>query len=339
MMRKKTNEMKNHKQRPAWVDMFAKTGRVESRGGDGRDWHTDVPNIKLSRAFVVVLVLHVVAVGGILAFEMVKPDTPNDAVAKNNKVEKVDADKPAAAPIVAEEAKPRTPAAIREQRNGGYERYIVQPGDSIRDIAGHYRISRAELLAANRIDEMHPLVQGRILRIPMSLLPDPSSAAGALRAVSALDLPLAPAPTTSSTLPAPSGTGDFATIPSGGVSSGGTPEPSVPAIEPELAAPGPPSRPAADTAGERSAIADSTGATLRPEIVAPRGIIRPRVKRELPATTGAPTTASASGHTIAPGDTLYGLSRKYKVSVDKILAANPGVDPRTLKIGQKLKLP
>lgn len=338
MMRKKTNEMKSHKQRPAWVDMFAKTGRVDSRGGDGRDWHTDVPNIKLSRAFVVVLILHVVAVGGILAFEMVKPDKPNDPVATNSKVEKVDADKPAAAPVVTEATKPKTPATLREESSGGYERYIVQPGDSIRDIAGHYRISRAELLAANRIDEMHPLVQGRILRIPMSLLPDPSSAADALRAVSALDLPLAPAPLTSATLPASSGSGDFAPIPSGVASSTATPEPAVPAIEPEPATPGPPSRPAADRADGRpaaSASTASTGATLRPEIVAPRGTTLPRVTRELPATAGA----SASGHTIAPGDTLYGLSRKYKVSVDKILKANPGVDPRTLKIGQTLKLP
>ena len=56
------------------MDMYAKTQKVDARMGNSRDWNTDVPNIKLSRAFVVVLILHVVAVGGILAFEMFKTE-------------------------------------------------------------------------------------------------------------------------------------------------------------------------------------------------------------------------------------------------------------------------
>lgn len=311
-MRKTSNKMKNQKQRPAWVEMFARTGRVESRESEGRDWHTDVPNIKLSRAFVVVLVLHVVAVGGILAFEMVKPDSTSGPLAGKRGVEKIDADRPAAASEVADAASVKPPAVLREEGRGGYERYIVQPGDSISQIAMHYRIARAELLAANRIDEMHPLVQGRILRVPRSLLPDPGSAAAAMRAVSALDLPTAPAPLTSPTLPTlPVKVADIA--------------PPIPAIEPEPERAAPLKRPAPAV---RPQVADTAVATHRPQIVAPR---------EAPV---APASdSSASGHTIAPGDTLYGLSRKYGVGVDDILRANPGVDPRSLKIGQAIRLP
>ena len=56
----------------SWIDVFARTQKLKSSGDES--WKKDVPNIKLSRAFIVVLILHVVAVGGILAFEMFKPN-------------------------------------------------------------------------------------------------------------------------------------------------------------------------------------------------------------------------------------------------------------------------
>ena len=53
-----------------------------------------------------------------------------------------------------------------EEQFKGYEQYTVRSEDSIRAIAESYNISRTELLAANIIDEDHPLVSGMILRIP-----------------------------------------------------------------------------------------------------------------------------------------------------------------------------
>jgi membrane-bound lytic murein transglycosylase D len=44
-------------------------------------------------------------------------------------------------------------------------------------------------------------------------------------------------------------------------------------------------------------------------------------------------------HTIAYGDTLSALARHYRLSVDQILAANPGTEPRFLQIGGKLRIP
>lgn len=44
-------------------------------------------------------------------------------------------------------------------------------------------------------------------------------------------------------------------------------------------------------------------------------------------------------HTIKSGDTLYKLSQLYGVSVNSIIAANPGVDPNNLQIGQNIKIP
>lgn len=48
------------------------------------------------------------------------------------------------------------------------------------------------------------------------------------------------------------------------------------------------------------------------------------------------------GHTpliIQPGDTLYKISQTYNVSIESILAANPGVDPNYLRVGQRICIP
>jgi LysM repeat protein len=42
---------------------------------------------------------------------------------------------------------------------------------------------------------------------------------------------------------------------------------------------------------------------------------------------------------VAPGDTLYAISQATGSSVDALFAANPGIDPGNLQVGQKICLP
>lgn len=44
-------------------------------------------------------------------------------------------------------------------------------------------------------------------------------------------------------------------------------------------------------------------------------------------------------YTIRPGDTLYDLARKYYTTVNKILVANPDINPNNLIIGQQIIIP
>ncbi len=44
-------------------------------------------------------------------------------------------------------------------------------------------------------------------------------------------------------------------------------------------------------------------------------------------------------YTIVAGDTLFSIARRYNISVDAILAANPGLDPNRLFIGQQICIP
>ena len=153
------NRQKDNKaDKQSWIDVFARTQKLRTTGDES--WKKDVPNIKLSRAFIVVLILHVVAVGGILAFELFKPDEAKLSVMTEQAVnEKLD-DKN----VIDEKKERRISGDL--SGTGAFNKYIVQKGDSIRAIAESFKVSRTEILEVNLIDEGHPLVSGRILRIP-----------------------------------------------------------------------------------------------------------------------------------------------------------------------------
>ena len=43
--------------------------------------------------------------------------------------------------------------------------------------------------------------------------------------------------------------------------------------------------------------------------------------------------------TIQPGDTLYSLARRYNITVQAIVAANPGINPNDLPVGELICIP
>ncbi len=58
------------------------------------------------------------------------------------------------------------------------------------------------------------------------------------------------------------------------------------------------------------------------------------------STYGASAGAGSSGvHTVSEGDTLYGISKRYKVDVPELALANNLVAPYHLNVGQRLRLP
>jgi len=61
----------------------------------------------------------------------------------------------------------------------------------------------------------------------------------------------------------------------------------------------------------------------------------------IPSTPVPPTTcpAGTTPYTIRAGDTFYSIARRYNISLDALIAANPGVDPDRLFIGQVICLP
>jgi len=76
-------------------------------------------------------------------------------------------------------------------------------------------------------------------------------------------------------------------------------------------------------------------------------LIHPGQKIKLPGNPAVASKSSAPSpspsvttrtHAVQSGETFYSISRKYDVSVDKLISANPGVNHRALRIGQKIKI-
>lgn len=44
-------------------------------------------------------------------------------------------------------------------------------------------------------------------------------------------------------------------------------------------------------------------------------------------------------HTVAAGETAIRIARRYGISLDALLAANPGLEPRRMRVGQVLNIP
>jgi LysM repeat protein len=146
------------------------------------------PNMKLSRALLIVLVLHVVAVAGIIAFNTIKNRqgavpasvsaktnaSPSQAVPKSQtptvaSTEPVALRAPVVKPAAKEERKaipvkpaPESTVAKSESK----KTYVVAKGDNPATIARKFKISSDELLAANKIEDPYKLKIGQKLIIP-----------------------------------------------------------------------------------------------------------------------------------------------------------------------------
>ena len=126
------------------------------------------PSMKLSRALLIVLLLHVVAVAGIIAFNALKtrqgslPSSPTSTTVG------------VAAPV---ETKPQTTAtnsATAPKTNpkpqpkvvDSGKTYVVAKGDNPVTIAKKFKVSYDDLVALNHIDDPRKLKIGQKLLIP-----------------------------------------------------------------------------------------------------------------------------------------------------------------------------
>jgi LysM repeat protein len=61
----------------------------------------------------------------------------------------------------------------------------------------------------------------------------------------------------------------------------------------------------------------------------------------IPGAVTPPQPSCPNGffHVVRPGDTIFGLSQQFGVSVEAIIRANPGINPNNLQIGQRICIP
>jgi LysM repeat protein len=140
------------------------------------------PNMKLSRALLIVLVLHIVAVAGIVAFNTIKTreDLPESNPEVQARAEASIAPSAASTAPPSEVAKTATQPAIKAAeapakpaatvasssvKDSG-KTYTVVKGDNPVTIARHLKVSEADLLELNQITDPRRLQINQKLKIP-----------------------------------------------------------------------------------------------------------------------------------------------------------------------------
>lgn len=168
--------------------MLAATARRASAASAGMDFEgIPEPNMKLSRALLIVLLLHVVAVSGIIAFNAIKtrerafvPPTstetenkPDDTAQTANHAS---TDKARVAAAQKENDRQHDPKPshspgkdeqVKTPSSSG-KTYVVKKGDNPVGIAKKLKVSYNDLIALNHIDDPRKLKIGQKLLVPKS---------------------------------------------------------------------------------------------------------------------------------------------------------------------------
>jgi LysM repeat protein len=166
--------------------LSAATARRASAASAGMDFEgIPEPNMKLSRALLIVLLLHVVAVSGIIAFNAIKtrertfvPPASTETESKNTDstqtTNHASTDKTRIAGGQKEndrehDPKPSHPLAKNEQAktpSSSGKTYVVKKGDNPVGIAKKLKVPYNDLIALNHIDDPRKLKIGQKLLVP-----------------------------------------------------------------------------------------------------------------------------------------------------------------------------
>ncbi|MCB1231733.1 MAG: LysM peptidoglycan-binding domain-containing protein [Verrucomicrobiae bacterium] len=185
--------------------LFAQT-QLPAHVTEEQDWYLDTPDVRLTRVFTIVLILHVVAVGGILAFKMVEKASTPEALAAIAATESTTDTTPATDESAAKSDQPATEAAaagtiekpllVDHPSATEYQEYRVGSGESLISIAKKLGVSASEIREINNRDEGSALAVGSWIRVPKvanAPAPAPAEPQSALAAAGDTTPP-APAP-------------------------------------------------------------------------------------------------------------------------------------------------
>lgn len=123
------------------------------------DYFGEESNMRLSRAFVVVLILHIVAVGGILLFNNMKAKQEARESAASG----------AGAPVVSDTAPPPVSPGVGASEDGkpsGAKIHVLRSGETLSRLSRIYGVGVPEIVEANGLQNTTSLQIGQRLVIP-----------------------------------------------------------------------------------------------------------------------------------------------------------------------------
>ena len=268
------------------------------------------PNMKFSHALVVVLALHVIAVGGVFAFNSIKAGQSASTKGATS----------LPSPQAAAQSKLSPTQGAIEGWAG--KTHTVQAGDTLSRIALLYKISVEGIEKENGITTYSMIRVGQVLKIPAPTSPavakpatDPVTAA-AKHAFLAAKTDIAKPPLVAAKT-------DIAKPPVAAVKMDNA-KPQVAAVKTDIAKP--PIVAAKTEVAKPLAVAATTP--------------KPANAQPSPKKAEAPSpTAESDVYVVAKGDNPYNIAKKLHVSYNDLIAINEIKDPTRVQVGQKLKIP
>ena len=292
------------------------------------------PNMKFSHALVVVLALHVIAVGGVFAFNSIKAGQSASTKGATS----------LPSPQAAAQSKLSPTQGAIEGWAG--KTHTVQAGDTLSRIALLYKISVEGIEKENGITTYSMIRVGQVLKIPAPTSPavakpatDPVTAA-AKHAFLAAKTDIAK-PSVVAAKP------DIAKPPLVAAKTDIVKPPVVAAktdiVKPPVVA--------AKTDNAKPPVVAVKTDIAKPPIVAAKTEVakplavaattpKPANAQPSPKKAEAPSpTAESDVYVVAKGDNPYNIAKKLHVSYNDLIAINEIKDPTRVQVGQKLKIP
>lgn len=251
--------------------------------------------------------------------------------------------------------KPGQRVFIQKKRNSyrGRERYhVVQLGETLQEISDRYAIRMDKLLKRNRlVSPEQRVATGEKIKLRGGKVKTPPRLGGAVPTTTPEEPVTPPAgnddATTDNTATSPVNNTDDTTPPPV------TPQPSTPIPNPNMPGnngnqpdfgdtpttpttnPTPPATVDPTVPTTPPTTTDPTPPTTPP--VTPPATVDPPTTNPVPSTPTTPPASANRKHTVAKGDTLYNISRRYGTTVDRLKQLN-GLTSNTISIGQVLRV-
>ena len=284
------------------------------------------PNMKFSHALIVVLALHVIAVGGIFAFNSIKAGQSKASAREEN------------ARSAAQTAQSKPSSAERASERITGKTHTVQAGDTLTRIASLYKISVEAIEKENGITTYSMIRVGQTLKIPApeTLAMKPEAAKPATDPVTAAAKHAFLAAKTDNTKPAPpvSKPDNAKAAPVTAKTDVAKPSAALSKTDTEK----PPATLSKTDVEKPPTTLNKTDVEKPPAVAATTPKLanaQPSPKKtEMPA---SPTDGDV--YVVAKGDNPYNIAKKLHVSYNELIAINEIKDPTRVQIGQKLKIP
>jgi len=335
------------------------------------EWNQHEPNSNMARMFVIMLLIHVVVIGGIIVYDWLNGEEAQGSTAAS-----------LAASSTAPSALPAPAANVSSNANPipieECATYEWRSGDSIPSVAKKLGVTTDVLIKMNMLDKGTQLEANSIIRYPKQPVVKavgisvagangelvtpalPTSSIAAAKDAMPLMAPgeqtfsfqpniineLAPTPGEVPVLPL------IQDSPPAAVTQEATGEPAIiePKKEPTKIAvieTAPPAK--VETAKPKVVSATPEKEDERPVPKAiplnrytPPSVEKPTVKKiadSAPTKKEAPKASKTSSYTVKSGETLYSIATRNGVSVKSLQAANKIPKPESLRLGMKLVIP